>query len=225
MLHASRYIMALTFTFLLASPILAQDCQASYLASKGVTIEITEYDANDAQKSKKVYSVTDVQSSGQDVTSKVRSVTEQGGIVTEDKVFSYRCNQAGVEWGLGTEDPKTKKEIFVAYPANMSAGMELKPDINYELSQKTPDGKDAKLIAKINKRKVAGTEKVQVKAGTWECTKITYDFLLKIKVGILTLPINAKVIEWYNPQVGIVRSETWVKGKKENHTEISMVQK
>lgn len=225
MLNKTSWIIAFAVTLFFAKPTKAQNCQASYLASKGATIEITEYDANKALKSKKTYSVTDVQLLGQDVASKIRSVTEQGGAVTEDKVISFRCNQNGVEWGVGTEDPKTKKEIFLAYPTNMAPEMALKPDINYELSQTTPDGKQAKLIAKINKRKVIGSESVQVKAGTWECTKISYDFLLKIKVGLLTLPINAKVIEWYNPQVGVVRSETWVKDKKESYSEITMAKK
>ena len=97
--------------------------------------------------------------------------------------------------------------------------------MQYEVSQTGADGKKAKLTVKITDRKVGQKESISVKAGTWECTKLTYNFSMKIKVGLLSLPIDAKVTEWYSPEVGVVRSETWIKGKMESYSEITSIDK
>jgi hypothetical protein len=38
-------------------------------------------------------------------------------------------------------------------------------------------------------------------------------------------PINLKVTEWFNPEVGVVKSETWMKKKLESFTEITAISK
>lgn len=206
----------------LAKPGFAQDCQATYYANKGATSETTEYDANKSVKNKKVVTVSSVQKTKDGITTQFRSVkTEQNGTVSEDKLITYQCNQGDVTFKLGGDDAATKKEAILTYPAAMKTGMALKPDVTFEQSGKTPDGKNARVTIKISDRKVVGSESITVPAGSWNCTKITYSFLMKIKVGLISLPINAQVTEWYNPQVGLVRNETWIKQKMESYSELT----
>lgn len=211
----------------LVKPCLAQNCQSSYFATPNSMIETTEYAADKTLKSTKVYTVKSVvNKNSQGITSKYQSIkTEANGKVSEDKVMTYQCNQGDVTFELGAEDAKTKKEAIVTYPAAMKAGMALKPDVSFEQSGKTPDGKSARITIKISDRKVVGNESITVPAGTWNCTKITYSFLMKLKVGIISLPINAQVTEWYHPQVGVVRNETWIKQKLEAYSEITALKK
>lgn len=209
----------------LANPGFAQDCQATYYTTKGATIETTEYDANKTVKNKKVVTVSSVQKTNEGITAQYRSVkTEQNGTVSEDQVMTYRCNQGDVSVGLGVDDAKTKQEAIVTYPAIMKAGMALKPDVTFEQTGKTPDGKNARLTVKITDHKVVGSESITVPAGTWTCTKITYSLSMKIKVGIIGLPIDAQLTEWYHPQVGVVRNETWVKQKMEAYSELTALE-
>ena len=146
----------------------------SYLTQKGVSIESIEYDANRAEKSKKVLTASDIQSGDPVLTAPIKSVkTVKDCTISEDKVFSYRCISTGVEWGLGAVDPKTKQEIVMKYLDNMSVGMNIKPDV---MSQIGSDGKQARLTAKITNRKVVESANITGKGGNWKCTKLTYDF-------------------------------------------------
>jgi hypothetical protein len=223
-LSISAFTLGITYFFI--QSVQAQDCSTSLMTNKGASIEVTEFDAARAEKSKKLITVTEVQTTDKTVTSKAKSVkTEKNGTISENKVFTYRCTDQGVEWGIGADNPKTNKELFLKYPVNMSPGMTITPDVVYEISQKDQDGNEGKVTVKITNRKVAETADITVKAGSWKCTKLTYDFSLKIKIGLLSIPVNAKMSEWYNPEVGIVRSETWIKGKMESYSEITSLTK
>jgi hypothetical protein len=227
----SRSAIAFAITFFFIQEARSQNCEASFFASKGARIETTEYDAKSkSKKSKKVYYITDVQSDNQGMATKIHSVkTEKDGKVSEDKEFSYLCTADGIEMGLGLQDPKKiKQDISLKYPSNMSAGMDLKPDLTYDVFEnkggKTAEG-DGQVSITIKNRKVVGAETIQVKAGSWKCTKIIYDFTVRFAVGAMGFPINLKVTEWFNPEVGVVKSETWTKKKMESFSEITAISK
>ena len=210
----------LLYAFTLCNIAAAQNCESSIYAKTGTKIETTEYDKAGAKKSVTVLTVKDVQTSN-GIKAGVRSVkTEANGTVSEDKTIHYNCDQQGVLIGLGADDTDTKKEAVLDYPSNMTAGMMLKNNVAFEF-RKEEDGKTIKVSVKIYDRKVVGKERISVKAGSWDCTKITYKFRFALKMGMLNLPINADCTEWFNPEVGTVRNETWVKGAKEGYSEIT----
>lgn len=209
--------------FLITLKSQAQDCGNSYFAKKGSSIQTTEYGAANEVKGITVLTVEAVKNKDGEIYSDLHSVKTQDGKVAEDKIQHYRCGAEQVVWGLGADDSKTKKEASVNYPKNMSPGQDLKTNTQFEFKQTTLEGETVKLSIKINNRKAAGTENVTVKAGTWKCTKITYDFELKLKIGFIGIPVKAKVTEWYNPEVGVVRTETRTKEKLEGYTEITAV--
>ena len=210
----------LLFALTLCKIASAQIFESSLYAKAGAKIEITEYDKAGAKKSTTVNTVKDVQTSS-GMNASVRSVkTEANGTVSEDKTIHYNCDQQGVLIGMGADDIDTKKEAVLDYPSNMTAGMMLKNNVAFEF-RKEEDGKTIKVSVKIYDRKVVGKERISVKAGSWDCTKITYKFRFALKMGMLNLPINADCTEWFNPEVGTVRNETWVKGAKEGYSEIT----
>lgn len=217
-------IVAVSFALGLFNAAAAQNCDSSPYAKKGSKIETTEYDKKGAIKNVAVNTVTDVQING-GTNSTFRSVkTDANGTVTEDRLWHYRCNDNGIVLGFGIDDTETKQEAILDYPTNMATGQTLKNNIKFEIS-KTENGQKGTLTIKIYDRKVVGKEYVTVKAGSWECTKITSKALFKLKLGPLSLPISFEITEWFNPQVGVVRSETWLKGSKEGTAEITSISK
>lgn len=218
----------ITFCLALASLLsfkaLAQDCHATAFAKKGSVIETTEYGAEKKElKSTSIATVTSSQASGGNVVAEIHTIKRQpDNTVTEDKVAKYTCDSQGVQWGMGAVDKKTKKDISVFYPKNPTIGQDLKTNIKIAETIKK-DGKEMDVEIKISNRKVVGSETIKVKAGTWKCTKITYDFKFSFKVGFIGIPIGAKVTEYYNPEVGVVRSEVYVKDKLDSYSEITSV--
>lgn len=218
-MHFKKSILLL-FALALFKVAVAQNCESSYFANIGAKIETTEYEKNGQIKSITVNTVTDVQKS-KGINASFRSVkTDPNGTITDDRIWHYSCNGQGVLLGFGLEDSETKKESTLDYPANMSAGMGLKNKITYVVS-KTENGKTGKMTLKIFDRKVVGSERIKVKAGSWDCTKISYKMHFSIKVGLFNLPFDAQVTEWFHPEVGVVRSEVWMKGNKESYSEIT----
>lgn len=203
----------------------AQDCSSSYFATKGTVVEFTEYDANNQFNSKQVYTVASVNKAAtvQSVLAAVK--TDKSGTVTEQKTMHYTCNAQGVKWGLGANDTKTKSEATLLYPADMTAGQDLKTQLEFDYSGKTPEGQSARVTVKIKNRKVVGTDKVALKVGSWTCTKITYDVTIRLKIGLFGLPLDFTVTEWFSPDVGVVRSQTYAKGKLTTHAEITAIRK
>ena len=60
-----------------------------------------------------------------------------------------------------------------------------------------------------------GKEKVSSDAGSWEAYMITYDAQMKIKMAGIGIPKVMKTTEWFVPDFGVVKTETFSKkGKK-----------
>lgn len=209
--------------FLIAAKSFSQDCEKSIFTQKGASIQTTEYGAEKEIKNVTAVIVKSVKNTSGETVSQLQSIKTQDGTVIEDKTLTYICSSEKAVWGLGVEDVKTKKEAVVAYPKNMAQGQDLKTNAAIAFQQTNEKGEKVKLNMKISNRKVSGSETISVKAGTWKCTKITYDFELKLKLGFIGIPIQAKVTEWYNPEVGVVRTETRTKDKLEGYTEITAV--
>lgn len=223
MKYLSHIFLLIAFT-VAYQPSKAQNCEESYFSKLGAKIETTEYDKNGTVKTITVNTVTDVQNN-KGFNASFRSVkTDVNGQVNEDKIWHYHCDEQGVLLGLGVDDTETQKEAALDYPASMSAGMALKNKATFMFS-KTENGKTGKVTFKIFDRKVVGRERITVKAGSWDCTKISYKMHFSIKVGLFNLPIDAQVTEWFNPEVGVVRNEVWIKGNKEGYSEITSVKK
>lgn len=202
----------------------AQNCSESPYSKTGSEIIMTEYNEKDGtEKIIKTIVVSAVSNEG-NVTSQLRSIkTDNNGKVEEDKNITRQCDANGILYIHDAIDSKTKKPASLSYPADMKKGQQLNDDLNYSYSAKNEEGQKVKFTVKIYNRKVMGEERVVLRSGVWDCTKLTYDFNLKLKLGIIGIPIEAKVIEWFNPAVGVVKNETYFKGELASHSEITSI--
>jgi len=95
---------------------------------------------------------------------------------------------------------------YLEFPSNMKKGDELKDGI-MTVTVSTSVMTIANIKVEISERLVDGIEKITTPAGTFTCTKISYNVFTK--VGFVKVSTN--VTEWYAKGVGIVKSESYNK--------------
>jgi hypothetical protein len=66
------------------------------------------------------------------------------------------------------------------------------------------------LVVEVFNRVVEAKEKIETPAGTFDCLKIKYDVLSQIGF----VKINMSAVEWFDPEAGTVRSESYNKKGK-----------
>ena len=202
---------------LVTSAIYSQDCKTYYFLQSNKTIEMTIYNKKGAPNGKQVYTVSNVQASGDNVTatlnseffdkngkSFVKAVNEikcAGGVMMMDMKMSMPQAQSSQ-----FKDPNaTASNVYIEYPANMKEGDNLK-DATMKIDIDNNGMKQSVDMQVIN-RKVQGKESITTTAGTWECYKITNTTKMKIKTLGIGMPVNTDVTEWFAPGFGIVKSE------------------
>ena len=93
------------------------------------------------------------------------------------------------------------------FPASLSPGQALK-DASIRLSMEGPV--PINMNTNITNRKVESFEKVTTPAGTFDCFKISYDSFSKFSI----VKSELRTVEWYAPDIGLVRSESYNKKNK-----------
>lgn len=93
------------------------------------------------------------------------------------------------------------------FPAKLTPGQQLKDAL---ITLKTEGPVPMGISTSITNRKVEALEKVTTPAGTFDCAKISYNVLSKVSV----VKTESHVVEWYAPNVGLIRSETFNKKDK-----------
>lgn len=100
------------------------------------------------------------------------------------------------------------------YPSSLSAGQSLKDGsvTMTAISSSIP----MKITVDIVDRKVEGKETITTPAGTFETFKITSKSIVKNQMGI-TMTFEFDNVEWLAKEVGVVKSESFRKGKSNGY--------
>ncbi len=234
----SRILFLLAFT-LITKAGFSQDCKGYYYLTNGQVV-MTIYDKKGKENGAVTYTVSDVNKSGATTTASFTSVMndEKGKLMSSGK-GTYKCTGGsmlvdakvalpGDQMGPYKDMDVKADQVFIEYPATLSAGQSLK-DVNYsmEVFNKTGALHATITMDQVN-RKVEGKESVTTPAGTWECMKITYDGKMKASLAPLNIgiPMNFQVTEWFAPGFGVVKTESKNKnGKLIGSTVITSVKK
>jgi hypothetical protein len=99
-------------------------------------------------------------------------------------------------------------------PSNPKPG-DVLPEASVEMSMKM-GFITMKMSALITNRKVEAVEDISVKAGTFKSYKFTGD----VNATAMGIKVQTNVIEWYAKGVGIVKTESYEKGKLQSYTEL-----
>lgn len=86
------------------------------------------------------------------------------------------------------------------------------------------NGKKTDVYFKVEDRKVWGEEKVNTPAGTYNAFKLSYNMDIRFKVMGMGIPMKVKVLEWYSPGVGVIKTESFNKnGQLEERSVLSSI--
>jgi hypothetical protein len=231
-------IKGLTFLIMLltaAGKLYAQDCKKYYYMMNNAEIQMTLYDKKDAISGIQTWKITNVTKSANGYSSTATfSFTDSNGQEITKGNGNYKCEggklMADVHMFLPQEEmQKTSmgnaklNNAYVEYPSVLSEGMQL-PDAVFDIDVNT-SSIPSTAHYEMKNRKVVGKEKVSSDAGSWDAYKISYDAEMKIKMIGIGIPMKMQTTEWFVTNFGIVKSETYKKGKKLGSTLLTKLKK
>ena len=178
---------------------------------------MTIYNKKGDESGKNVYTITDVQASGNEATATVNSeLFDKKGKSVVKATNNIKCNGGVMMMDMKMMIPQQQAEqfkngeakaenVYLEYPAGMKEGDQLKDGSFTMTGQNGP--MNYTLTLNITDRKVEGKESVTTTAGTWECFRITSKSHMVMKMAV-SIPMNFESTEWYAPGFGVVKTES-----------------
>jgi hypothetical protein len=215
-------------------------CASLVLFKKGAVVESASYDAAGKETSSSITTVTDVTGDGGDVVANIEMKTKSAVLGERVIHMQYKCDGQNLKMDLGSMlsnfSPGTEIESVkpVEFPINISAGQMLQ-DASYTVHMKR--GKmDMTITTTVKDRKVEAAESVTTAGGTWNCFKVTSvadasttmagaDPAMSQKIADAMKKQNGeqKMIMWFAPDFGIVKTEMYMGEKLISRTEVKSV--
>lgn len=205
-------------------------CKSFYPMEKGKKFELTHFNPKDKVESRVKYEVVDKSESGDVVSATIRMT---GFDKKDEQVFDgdykvycengvFKVDIKSMLNAAQLEQLESMEEMDVSIesedlemPSRMSAGDELKDGkINISVTAQGGGMALMNMTTQITDRKVVSEEKMTTPAGTFDCVVISS--VVQSKTGFISISYDSK--EWYAENVGLVRSETYRKGKLEGYT-------
>ena len=214
-------------TILCSVPILAlaQDCKNYLFMTDNAQIQMTVYDKKGKESGIVTWKISNVKKSNNGAESTVNSTfkDEKGKEISNSKGI-YKCDngilKADVRMSIPQESLQAYKDaeakfdsVYLEYPANISVGQTLK-DADFKMDLQSKGGLSTTVTFKEVNRKVSNKESTTTPAGTWEAYVIDFETTFKMQIAGIGIPINLMGKEWFVPNVGVVKSETYSKGGK-----------
>ncbi len=213
-----KYLFCLLLCFLIVYGAFAQTCDVYYPTTEGQKWTLGFFDKKDKPVGSTTYEVLSTTDDGNSVVGSYRSTTrlpKSDEIVTE---FEASCSGTSIELDMASVyagsfmqtydgmEVDIESDVFTL-PSDAKAGDEL-PDINLTIKAGMSG---ISMTTKVDHtdRKIIGRESISTEAGTFDCLKISYTQSAKVVVA----KVVQQVTEWHAIGVGLVRSETYKKGK------------
>lgn len=108
-------------------------------------------------------------------------------------------------------------------PLNLSVGQTLPDEEVMKMTMKITGGPmnlTTNTIYTSKNRKVEAKEDVVTPAGTFSCFKISYIYAASMEMPMMKQSENLKIIDWYSPELGLVKTEQYDKKGKLSSTMI-----
>jgi hypothetical protein len=234
-----KQILCVFFAIFFAGSLVAQDCKNFYYLTKDAEIQMNVYDAKGNENGKQTWKVDEVKQEGVSWRANVKTeFVDKKGRDGSKANGVFRCEggvlKADMRMSIPQQPMEAYKnmevkadEMYKEYPSGLSAGQAL-TDANYKMEVYNKGQLQTTITYKETNRKVEGKESVTTPAGTWDAYKIMAESNFKASFGNTGagLPFNLRMVEWYVPGFGVVKTETYNKnGKLLGSTQIVSVKK
>lgn len=230
------FLVLLFFISVLSS--FSQDCASHTQFKQGTVITTTSYNEKDKELGSHKTTCVSVSTSGESTIAKLKTQSfDTNGKEQSIMDFIMTCDKGIILMDMNTS--------VIGQPSKMLKDMEMKIEgDNLEfptalsVGQKLKDGKATMtfssasmpityVIEIITKdRKVEAKENITTSAGTYECYKISSGIESTSNMMGKSFTMNMKSVQWYNAEVGAVRSENYEKdGKMSGYSLITEIKK
>jgi len=207
---------------LLGTPTLfAQDCKDYFPHKEGTVLTYENYDKKDKVTGTSVISMQERKETPDGISVVMRSkfIDDKGEEVYESEV-PLECKNGVLHLDMSKYlDPASMGAYSgmdvevsadnLALPLSGTAGTEL-GDGTVTAVVRNSGVKIVTITIHISDRKIAARERVETPAGAFDCLKITYN--IRSQIGFVK--VNSSATEWYSPEYGTIRSETYNKKGK-----------
>ncbi|MEL6140145.1 MAG: hypothetical protein AAFU67_00835 [Bacteroidota bacterium] len=205
--------------FVISLAIAQTDCKPYIPINEGATWEITDYSAKDKATSKTTYKLLEKREQGDEITFTVESTSyDKKDKVVYNHTFEATCKAGTFDFGMSF---KMDGQALAAYQ-NMDVEVDASdyeiPSLDEAPGTQLKDGSlvvgiqgpiTMKMKVNITDRKVEDSETITTPAGSFNCVVLSQTVSTKMVVNV-----EAGSKEWYAPEVGMVRSETYNKKGK-----------
>lgn len=219
-----RTIFTCAFCLLLI-PGFAQDCDPYFPMDEGAMFELTSYKKKGKVTSVATHQVKEKRTMADGLEAEIETeVVDQKGKEVAKSTYTVKCEEGIFYIDMSTLMPAEQMEAYsdmemtmegdyLDFPPDLSVGQELADgELNIQINMGIP----LKMSIIVTDRKVEAKETITTEAGTFDCYKLTYN--MQMKVG---MRMEFEIVEWYAKGVGMVRSESYRKGKSQGYTELT----
>lgn len=216
-----RYFLLLLLALLASPNSQAQStCSTYYPLEDGASLQYTNYDRKGKEDGQINYNVTNVESSGDNVsaTMMMEMVDKKGNTYTSDYEIACDGNVVKIDFkSLMNEQMLSQmgdvemdiSGTDVELPNSLSVGQEL-PDANMELKMKMGGAINMNTNVETINRKVEKQESITTPAGTFDCYVIYSETKTKMMMANKTFPSRT----WLAKGIGMVKQESYNKNGK-----------
>jgi hypothetical protein len=228
-----KKIIVIVIACLFSTLIYAQECHNAILFSKeGSKLEYTDYNKKGKKNNTTVHETVSLSSAGDKVDVKIKLTVKNGkededfsmeyDAACEDGTFSVDMvrffNTASLSQYGGDMSVDIDGNIL-SFPSEMQENTDLN-DGNVTVSVSNGTITLVTMVMNITNRRVHANETITTDAGTFDCTKVTYDFDTKFSF----VKTKGSGIEWYDKDKVLVKSESYnKKGKLMGYNELTKI--
>jgi hypothetical protein len=220
-----RIIIIAILSIIVAYPsgnsLLAQDCSDYFPMKQGTVLKYVNYDHKDRVTGGNEMSFSEKKDTpeGMSVLFDTKIMDDKGEVIYGGD-FRMECKNGVIHMDASqlldaaTMSAYESMEVevtgeFMELPLGAADGTEL-ADGGVKAVVSSNGMKIMTMTVDVQNRRIAAHETIETPAGSFECTKYTYD--AHSKFGFVKMDISS--IEWYSPKYGTVRSESYDKKGK-----------
>ncbi|WP_242926411.1 TapB family protein [Pontibacter vulgaris] len=231
-------LLLLMFAFGHPTKLRAQDnCSDYLLLRENAQYEILTYSSKDKLMSRAAYQVKDVSKSGDKIEATVQSkVYDNKDKLNTEGEFTVGCSNGSIWMDMRSMVNPDMMEAYknmevsmtgdkMLYPSELKAGQKLEDGtLNIEVKDKSSGQAFSNMTMKITDRTIEGKESIKVPAGTYDAYKISQNTQMENRAMGMRMPgMRVQTIEYYVPNMGMVRSESYRNGKLMSYSVLSKV--
>jgi len=207
------------------------ECTPYVPVNEGANWEITDYNAKGKKEGRTAYKLVEKSVSGDEMTFTIQSTAyDKKDKVIFEQTFDASCKAGTLNFGMSFKLDGQALAAYESMDVEVDASDYKIPTLSEAPGTQLKDGSltvgiqgpiTMKMKVNITDRKVEASEMVTTPAGSFECVVLSQTVSTKIVVNVV-----GRSKEWYAPEIGMVRSESYnKKGKLLGYSELTVLDK